>query len=38
MKQKIKKIQKTKTIQKKLPIKPKQRHYSFGFLMGNNYN
>ncbi len=38
MKQKIKKLPKQKTVQTKLPLKTSQRHYSFGFLAGNDYN
>jgi len=37
MKQKIKKLNKQRTIQTKLPIKETKRHYSFGFLAGS-YN
>ena len=38
MKQKIKGPRKTKIIQTKLPLKSAHRHYSFGFLVGSDYN
>jgi len=35
MNQKLKKLKKQRTIQTKLPLESTDRHYSFGFLLGN---